>query len=782
MKQVELRLALVFYGGVSLAIYMHGVSREVLNLVKASACHGAREAPDGTCADLAPSVRAYLDLFEAFEPEIKLRVVVDAIAGASAGGVNGIMLARAIAHDLPLESHRDLWLANADVTRLAKPQDGLTRYLKSGMSPVFDRMITSGLKSQIESVETREKLRLLTQSRWFTPPFSGSRFIGWMLDACAEMDKHWREGATLVPRGQTLDLFVTLTDYHGKRQRITLDDPAFIEEWEHRRILKFSCRHRTPGMIESALEPHYVPDLVFAARATSSFPGAFAPATIGEMDAVLEQRGEVWFNRAKFIRDTLGGEERDMMRRCFVDGSVVMNKPFAPVIEAIEERPAMREVVRRLVYVDPAPSAGSSGVLEGETVPGFFRVILASLAHIPRNEPVGDDLKAIEAKNRRARRLGELISAADPLVEAEVNRLLPPDDAEPPTVDELAACRAKANEVAHAQAGYAYLSYQTLKLQSLAERLAALIAALAHRAGVLLSEEVAVEAIRSRLREVNGATGSTKRSDTIIGFLRGLDVDYRIRRLRFVVRKLNGFYQVRAREAAAQNPDDLDALKSELYEQVDRLTQRWSGGFYASELCELAAAFARSPTTGTLGTVLDRLATAMDLGGLDRLHDDIFAVMTYNYLVPSLRQALTRAYVGFAFYDLVTLPVFQRNDFSEVNETLVDRISPNDATLLCDDGFALKGLALNMFGAFFNRSWREHDYLWGRLSAADRLVGIIQSSIGARRMPPEREQALRKKLFLAILEEERDYLTADPDLIAQVRALVEARFRPASAA
>ena len=47
--------------------------------------------------------------------------IVDIIAGASAGGINGTMLARALAHDLPMEALRDLWLDNADVTVLLSP-------------------------------------------------------------------------------------------------------------------------------------------------------------------------------------------------------------------------------------------------------------------------------------------------------------------------------------------------------------------------------------------------------------------------------------------------------------------------------------------------------------------------------------------------------------------------------------------------------------------------------------------------------------------------------------
>lgn len=36
MREKELRIALVFFGGVSLAVYMHGICKEVLKLLRAS--------------------------------------------------------------------------------------------------------------------------------------------------------------------------------------------------------------------------------------------------------------------------------------------------------------------------------------------------------------------------------------------------------------------------------------------------------------------------------------------------------------------------------------------------------------------------------------------------------------------------------------------------------------------------------------------------------------------------------------------------------------------------
>lgn len=790
MKQIELRLALVFYGGVSLAIYMHGVSREFLALLRASDRHRRdREAggEEGQASrPLSPVERAYLRLFEALENNVDLRVVVDAIAGASAGGVNGVMLARAIAHDLPLDDHRALWLENADVTRLAKPQDGLSRYFKKTLSPVLDRLLASALKSQITNEETREKLRGFVQSRWFTPPFSGEKFSGWMLDACAAMDRHWRDGGCLLPRGQTLDLFVTVTDYFGQTRRIMLESPAVLEETEHRRILHFSATHRLPGTVEGDFGPGRAPDHVFAARATSSFPGAFPPATVAEMDAVLAARGEDWANRDAFVGHTLGISPQDPVARVFVDGSVVMNKPFAPVVEAIADRPAVREVVRRLVYVDPMPSRERTGTPVEDTVPGFFRVILASLAHIPRNEPIGDELLAIGERNRQARRIAELIAATDPLVEREVGAFLGNQLERPPTVNELVLCRKQANEAAHRQAGYARISYLKLKVAAVAERLAELVAGLAAAGGEPVDAVEIEPAIADLLRalETEDGEGADAVPARVVALLRTLDVDYRVRRLRFVIRRLNGLYHSLEARAYEQSPESMDELKTTLYEQIDQLVQRWSPDFYADALAREAADLVRrdagegegAEKGDALEALLERLSEAMGLAELDTLHDDVFAVMSVAYLVPPLRVALTGAYVGFAFYDLVTLPVLQRNDYSEINETLVERISASDGGSLGGEGVRLKGTALNMFGAFFNRAWREHDYLWGRLNAADRLVSIVLAAVNDWRPDDLDEEAIRRDLFRAIVAEEAPHLKADPELLAGIEALIAGRF------
>src|SRR5690349_17528652 len=158
MKQIEVRLAVVLYGGVSLAVYIHGVTREILNLVRASKLfHANPPSSPGAAAPAGDSTAIYYELLRKLAPEIDLRVVVDLISGASAGGINGVMLGKAIAHDLPLEPHRELWLRNADVTSLSAPGSVLGRVTKAAVAPLFDQFLVRRFGQQVADPETRAK-------------------------------------------------------------------------------------------------------------------------------------------------------------------------------------------------------------------------------------------------------------------------------------------------------------------------------------------------------------------------------------------------------------------------------------------------------------------------------------------------------------------------------------------------------------------------------------------------------------------------------------------------
>ena len=130
----ELRLALVCYGGSSLAIYMHGVTKELHRLVRASSL---LDAPAGGAGSPSVSEDVYRRLLgEMAERDgegVRTRVVVDVVAGTSAGGINGVCLAKALAHDLSLDGFRDLWFERGDIDGLLAAPRFLPRKLKVGV-------------------------------------------------------------------------------------------------------------------------------------------------------------------------------------------------------------------------------------------------------------------------------------------------------------------------------------------------------------------------------------------------------------------------------------------------------------------------------------------------------------------------------------------------------------------------------------------------------------------------------------------------------------------------
>ena len=244
---------------------------------------------------------AYFDLLKAIGRKVELRVIVDIIAGASAGGINGTMLARALCHDLPIDRLSELWLDQADVHVLLAPEARAGRWSKLAMKPLLWGAASTGLLHSSQDPEVRKNLSVFVRSRWFKPPFDGGRMTGLMLDAINALGSPSRPGGSLIPSGQRLDLFVTLTDYHGRPELLQLHDPMFVHEREHRHVLHFGYRRNQDGEVENDFDLANGPGLAFAARATSSFPGAFPPARIVEVDAAIAQREIGWPKRQSFI-------------------------------------------------------------------------------------------------------------------------------------------------------------------------------------------------------------------------------------------------------------------------------------------------------------------------------------------------------------------------------------------------------------------------------------------------------------------------------------------------
>ncbi|MDE1173635.1 MAG: patatin-like protein [Parvibaculaceae bacterium] len=796
MKEKELRLALVCYGGVSLAVYMHGVTREILKLVRASAAFqlvpdgdkaaatyaGVNVSPERECDTEA----VFFDLLKAINTYVDLRVIIDTITGASAGGINGVLLARAIAHNLSIDDHRRMWLECADTTALMDEDHTPGRWSKLFLMPFFSRFNSGWLDRHVPDLEMRTKLLTFMRSRWFEPPFSGKLMSDMLMDACSSMGVSPETMPSLLPRGIRLELAVSVTDYRGYAQDIPLHDPPMIREREHRHLFRFTATHHAIERHSSELGDANIPGLVFAARATSCFPGAFPAAHIGEIDELVAERGMLWGDRDAFIARNFApmlAGDINPDNAYFIDGSVLNNKPFAEAVAALRKRSAFRQVDRRIVYIDPDPNTGQ--IDRPERLPGFFMTLRAALSDIPRNQPVRDDLDSIYQFSERVRHYRDVVRASRPHVDARIKGLLGHETEMSPMPEKLREWRDIASKRAAQESGFAYDGYVQSKVLSVLRQIAQIIIRLAGIQVERRHEQRLQRALENWAREklifpVNWLTPEAREgeekaeTEPWLTFLRRFDINYRLRRLYFVIRRLNELYETDP--AHPLDPSDssrLDEFKGSLYEGLELLYERSQQERTDRDHIDVLAgqlAGEEIPDPATLDSFITLLGDLMDLPEADRIVDRLFSLTAGTFLPTVFRQELVGAYVGFAFFDVITFTLNNDREIDEIDSVLVDRISPEDARGIRDTGRAmLKGRDLGRFAGFFSRTVRENDYLWGRLHAADRLVDIVMSSISAD-MPAGTIDPwdYKVRLFRAIIETERLHLKESDALLASL--------------
>ncbi|MBU1255043.1 patatin-like protein [Qipengyuania sp. DY56-A-20] len=769
MRQKELRIALVCYGGVSLAVYMHGVTKEVWHLARASrAYHDGDEKPGGVAG-------VYRDLIDHIERErqLRLRVLPDILTGASAGGINAVFLAQAVHSGYSLDPLTDLWLDMADVDELVDPDARpMWRFAKFWSEPLVRWVLTrpGNLVSESVAPETRDEVRRkvsrFIRGRWFEPPFSGAGFSALLERAFAAMERTAPEAPLLPPR-HPLDLFVTATDFHGHLSLLRLNSPPVVEESEHRMPIDFRSRTPAAGGRDFA-DPV---ELVFAARATASFPGAFPPLQVAEIDALAERTGRNWPGRRHFFERIMPVHLREntLDEVALIDGSVLVNKPFEGAIAALRGRPAQREVDRRFVYVDPRPDR-SSALRELEKKPvGFFSAIFGSLSTIPREQPIRDNLEALEEQSREALRLRRIVARLRPDVEGAVEQLFGRTlFLDKPTARRLSNWRQRAQTAAAEQAGYAFQSYAQAKVSGIVARLAKLTLQAAPQLG--LPDAQAIEAVfreelaRRGLESLSAPGGGAH--EGAIAFFRSHDLGFRIRRLRLLARRL-----ARDWEADPDIPDAaLETARDSLYAILALYFDREGLTALGPDFEKLAENVLLDP-----GAVLDHLENRRLLPQVDD-QAELLLAEALTLMPKDLKRRMLLTYLGFPYYDVATLALLRDEGLTEFDPAKVDRISPEDARSIREGGTraTLRGTEFYNFGAFFSRAYRENDYLWGRLHGAERMVDLLGSTLEDS-LAEEDNRSFKRAAFLAILDEEEAADRCSSGLIRSLRAEVEER-------
>ena len=760
----ELRLGVVLYGGASLAIYMHGTTKELQRLVKASAL--AERSAQGTTS----TERVYAELLDELARRdssgVRTRVVVDVVAGTSAGGINGVYLSKALAHNHSQDALRNLWFERGDIKVLLRGTGWVPTWLKAPF------LLVGAVKK---------------------PALKGDEIAQWMLSALSDMDKAGSQPSdlrTLMPERHPLELFVTVTDYYGYRRDLVISDPPTIRDTAHRHVLAFSH-----GAGKNQLDEKHNGALAFSARTTMSFPGAFPPVSLGSFqNAVKGQAGDLSQTLPELFR-IYELSKSDPAKTFFVDGGVLDNKPFGWVIDAIKRRSAESEVDRRLVYLEPDPGATKEAEKEGGPAPSPVATILASVSGLPRTEPLLDDILDVNLHNERVQRINDIVQASFGGVAERVRSIvgdLGQLTADAPS-EEVARWRTAINAEAKEAAGLAHSIYVRAKVSGVVASFDRTICRLADYPETsnhaFFVRGVVGSWARTRLLE--DTAGRPALADDVEAWLRRFDLPYRARRLRFVIDGLSDWY-ARAGDAGYPERADINKAKGLLWASRSELLDTMDGRGLLSDITgDVLAVFAEQP----IGAALDAHLTpggyatehALDLarleekfgaalearlaGTAERLYRELLALSAG--WAPERRADLLVRYLGFPFWDILLYPIQAVADVGERDAIDVVRMSPADAKLLPPPDPAkpkLAGFSTMHFGAFFDRAGRERDYLWGRLDGAERLIGLL---LGEAFTDDERAEWCRKA-FAAIVEEEGDALPHAQPLLAHVRSFAGA--------
>ncbi len=823
----EVRLAVVMYGGVSLCIYINGIAQELLRLVRATAEDPSQKGKVRPALGEHSTEHVYREVARILgreqphrgeasggEDRLRVRFVVDVLSGTSAGGLNAIFLAKALANGQSLEALKTLWIEEGDIAKLLND--------------------SGSRKGGVREQEPPQSL------------LNSQRMYRELLRAFDGMDEAKRHGEKRVPLVDEVDLFITTTDIRGLLVPLQLADQVVYER-RHRNV--FHLRYcENPEAARNDFAKGNNPFLAFAGRCTSAFPGAFEPMRFEDVNPVLAAdrdsrrvKVEQWqdFFPAYQAPNVEGAtavapDLYDLRNHSFGDGGYLDNKPFSYAIDMLARRRSHLPVDRKLVYIEPAPEHVEEALQKGER-PNAIENVVAALS-LARYETIREDLERVLSRNRLLGRVERILSQVEEDVALH--------DAGVPLPDADYAQRDVRFMVEWLGVGYG--GYHRLKVASVTDDIATMLACamgyepesdrlVAIRHLVRAWREMHYLANRTgdatRDAQEAPAPGETlKRTQN--AFLLRYDLAYRVRRLSFVLERIDRLALLDAdaqrslrHQGIPQPPTDeaqgkrfreqLWTLRDGLRAELGRLLQlrqtlerRGEGNPLRESLLEMDI------TEQDFVTLLQeqdegecqKLARALIHGqrvsafhALEARLTGLIADVTLpvsdacKALLCPFQQgeappstgdgrevalyAVRACYYRFDQYDMVAFPILYSTEVGEESDGIdVVRISPEDATALVDERkthqHKLAGVALGHFGAFLDPRWRVNDIIWGRLDGTERLITML--------LPGKKYEQARAMLILdaqsrVLAEEFGGSRTA-------IRHMLEARSSPPEAA
>jgi patatin-related protein len=774
----EIRLGLVCYGGVSLAIYMHGVTKELYKLVRAARAFdnayaesdfnperwftGPSEVQGGPNYD---SEQAYFAALHALADQgDPLTVVLDVIAGTSAGGINGVCLARGLAGGRSLNGFRKLWLDEGDMSVLLAGH---------ALFPWGRGKMLTKLAESVARLGWHPEAAVL----------NGDLMCNLLHSALKEMEP---VEPSLVRADESLDLFVTTTNVHGYETVIPSGAGGCSHtDVSYRQLLRFHYdqEHPGPATARYATDFNDVPALAFAARATASFPGAFPPVSLGSFLTAIDAaaaEATTSENSARIAEHFVygldyGASEKDQW---FMDGGVLDNGPFDHVIDAIAAKRADGLTAREIIYIEPDPGPPPQHVPAGSE-PTFAETVWSSRITIPQHTPLVAVLDELQAMNAAIAEVGAIVEAQQDQVTGYLDTaaLSGTEISGAVGYDGVTENAQKVRAAAQQLTGnLGYATYCRLRAQAVAESF-----------GTSLAAELRFPSESNRTNFMVAVLGAWSRQqekwkaadpDALEAQLGAVDVPFRLRRAEFVLQGINALFD----GADPAMRTNLVTMKSACW---DLLTELRAGQEQVASAVHAQAAALFGPDALTQDGYLtspDAFAS-QQADGLRQLYQACLDAVTHTGVQGSSRAlwetlkdgtaswdqaprtALLSRYVGFPVWDALIFPVISLAKLPQLTPITVQRFSPLDATCLravnadgtpkSDPTAKLDGVAIGHFGAFFEQSWRENDYLWGRLDGAELAFRLLSRQSGSDLDLTEYLQTA----LTAILTSEKDDLT-----------------------
>ena len=770
-ERAELRLALVCYGGVSLAVYMHGVTKELFKLIRAAREFDKQPSTNPFRAGSPPygTEAAYFDALQGLADQGQpLTVSIDIIAGTSAGGINGIALSKGLALGASQEPLTEVWIQKGDLRQLLR-------------APAFAGLLVQGVIAV-----ARQAISLWSPSS----PLRGERMSRLLLGALQQMDN----GAetTLLPPGGTLELLVTATDLNGFEVLVP-SGAGGASQRDRNNAQVFDFRG-DDGACEQ-FGKTFTADLAFSGRATASFPGAFAPVSQESFAKETQQQLEL---HSSVFRNSY--PDPDFARNAyFVDGGVLDNAPFDLVIEAISHRRAESEVHRRIIYIEPDPGLPLYSHTD-EKPPSPHRrwlMDLLAVSKVKGSHPIVKDLLQLRDMNGRIAEVTAIVDRQMSYVLGEIARALsalgsdatgaagsPTLPAVPgaANVAQLMGALPKSDvqqlsNTMHSQAttalGPAWPTYQRLKFEATVHRLASEVA---QRFGLPADSGRASFIDAAIIAWARRNPAWTADDGVELGeLLRPTDAPYRERRLRFILAGINQMYP-KANDGASPRRDDLGRLKAAVWSMLEDLREGTTTvvelvphdtvsflDFTPDDRAILANPedFAKAHTR-EFNALFEGYRDGLDkqLGDGSSELWNVFTDVTAHGWSDNDRQKLLSRYLGFPLWDGMIFPTVSLTELPQFTPIDVSQFSPLTASALTafdENGqktAKLKGIPFHHFAAFLDATSRENDYLWGRLDGAEMILRTLQAvpasetspSVAAPQAIPQLAQALQSVL------------------------------------